>query len=132
MGARNKKGRFVMSSRLLDYGFDNFQFMEIDSLPEPKTIPVKLGGKDSVQITLSSSIPFVFEKDTDAKISFTYFLSDSIQAPAAYRTTVGWVEVSANEKYRQSVPVVTAEQVSETKSWIEKFFGSFFQKRTKY
>ena len=113
MGASSKNARFMISSNLLDYGFDNFKYITIDKLSELKKIAVTGGLEDEVGVRLAGPQSFVIEKNEESAMKIEYSLPESLSAPVEEGRNVGAAVVSIGDSQKFSIIVETANSVDE-------------------
>ncbi len=111
MGAPNKQARFNLSSRLLDFGFDNYSFIQIEHLTEPKTVMVVNGMEPFVPVVMEHSVAMVVAKGSTDYPKIEISLPEKINAPVKLNQHIGFVSFLAGEDDQIKVPLVTAEAV---------------------
>ncbi|MCD6460484.1 D-alanyl-D-alanine carboxypeptidase [bacterium] len=125
MGAATKNARFMISSNLLDYGFDNFKYITISDLPGLAEIPVKGGLEDEVGLKISGSESFVIPKEKEADIKIGYSLPEYLTAPVAEGQKIGAAVVSIGDKKEFSIILETRNSVAEKISFWKKIKNYF-------
>ncbi|MCP5461861.1 MAG: D-alanyl-D-alanine carboxypeptidase [bacterium] len=126
MGARTKPARFLLASRMLDFGFSNYKLISIDSLPAAKTVPVFLADQESVGVKLAAPIEMLVGRDQNRQPEFGYSLPESLEAPIPYLKRIGWVTISFSDSAKVVAPLIVEQDVPKTNSWWKKIVYKFF------
>ena len=121
LGAPTTKDRFQDATRLLDYGYANYQLLRPE-LPELPMLPVRRGVVPEVALTVKDgAFSVLAEKSGEQEIECQLSLAEAVTAPVEPGQTVGTVTyVRAGETIGES-PVVTAEGVDRA-GFVEIFF----------
>ncbi|MFC5648008.1 D-alanyl-D-alanine carboxypeptidase family protein [Paenibacillus solisilvae] len=145
MGAKTINKRFTETTKLLDYGFNNF---EQKTVIAPKTVvekaekvKIKKGVSKEVPIMTASDVTFFVKKGSTPNITqtkLTLKTEDELVAPIANGQEVGSVtytykDPETGKSIDKTVKLITSEEVKKGSWWrllfraIGGFFGSLFR-----
>lgn len=100
LGAENGKLRFAETSKLLNYGFSNFENRMIVDKSSPKfcyTLPVKMGDVKQISACPKDDIYLLMKKREDSsQIETKLELADSVSSPVKKGDVVGKIYVIKN------------------------------------
>nr|WP_235206720.1 D-alanyl-D-alanine carboxypeptidase family protein [Paenibacillus tyrfis] len=128
MGAPKEPDRFIETRKVLDYGFNNFEFVPVlnakQEIKELKTVNIKKGVATEVPVVTQSELKIIAKKGTP-KEQFQPTaepLSDEskLVAPIAQGQVLGTVKITYGGK-DYTTNLVASEQV-EKGSWFRLFF----------
>lgn len=147
-GMADKGQRFVETSKLLDYGFNDWEFqtiIEADMVLEEESLPVRNGLTEEVALKTTDELSYYLPHGTDVdSISYTFEASEElldqngqIEAPIAEGDVVGELIIEGDETIEflegesaESIQVVAAESVERAgfvtilTTWLKDFFSS--------
>ena len=111
MKAPTTSQRFEDAKALLDYGFAHYTL--VDVYPESPLPPVEvlLGTSAQVQPQLERSCRLLVSKGEESQITTQTTLADDLEAPVEPGQTLGQLEVYVGEELRDTIPIVSTEQV---------------------
>lgn len=118
LGADSGKERFRDAATLLDYGFANFESIELELEEELAPITVEGGMEDEVSISCEGVTGLTVPKGEGKGITQTVDIPESLTAPVRKGDVVGRVVFSLNEEELASFDVTANDDVEE------KSFGS--------
>ncbi|MGB1402790.1 MAG: D-alanyl-D-alanine carboxypeptidase family protein [Porticoccaceae bacterium] len=130
LGASNDASRARESQRLLSYGFRNFNTETIykkDDVIKENT-KIWYGQQDFLDLTISEDITLTFPRGSKKNLSANILVDEEIHAPVYQGQELGRLQVSLNDKMYIDVPLVAAEDVTQSGSllrlfdWIILFF----------
>jgi D-alanyl-D-alanine carboxypeptidase (penicillin-binding protein 5/6) len=117
LGAPSSKDRFSGTQKLLDYGFANYSFAEIEADTEALSdIPVRRGRVRSVTPVVGEKFFALLKKGEESKITQTIELETELTAPIKEGATVGYVHIMLGEEELGVIPI-TARTGSEAISF---------------
>jgi D-alanyl-D-alanine carboxypeptidase (penicillin-binding protein 5/6) len=94
LGAPSNPQRFIQSARLLQWGFDNFEKVQVLKRGEPLPVHVQVqSGGELVQPVAESDISLVMRKDQTSNLKVKYNVPEQIAGPIAYGQPMGEVLV---------------------------------------
>ncbi len=93
LGAPSNRERFEQSARLLSWGFDNFDRVEVLRRGEPLPVEVQVQSGGMIQPVSESDIALVLPKRQIPDVKLKYDIPPSISGPVAYGDTIGHVRV---------------------------------------
>jgi D-alanyl-D-alanine carboxypeptidase (penicillin-binding protein 5/6) len=129
-GAKGKEQKWIDTKRILNYGFENFDYEVVVSegddagcmaVTRSKTPLVKLYYGDSVMLPLNAS-------DAD-DIQLVPFYPPSMQAPIGDNQVVGEGRIYIGEDYYASIPIYTSDAAArhDLKTSMEKVLRQYLQ-----
>ena len=103
--------RFEDAKALLDYGFANYALVNV--YPEAPLAPVDvlLGTVSQVQPQLQRECRLLVRKGEEGQVTTKLTLAEDLEAPVEQGQTLGQLEVYVGEELRDTVPIVSAQQV---------------------
>jgi D-alanyl-D-alanine carboxypeptidase (penicillin-binding protein 5/6) len=114
LNIKNEESRLTASRELLNYGFNNFQIMEVIKAGEiVDSINIDKGKKLEVPVKVDSDISIVapIARKNDLKI-VPLKAADSLEAPVSTGTVIGRLEVRLDGQSLATADISTAEDVS--------------------
>lgn len=122
LGCKTGTERFKDAATLLDYGFANYQFKQLET-PEglPKQIEVKGGMDKNINIECKVQSGFVLPKGSANNIEYEIALKEDLEAPIKIGDTVGEVTYTADGEKLASYQI---KAISETE---QISFGAVFK-----
>ena len=93
LGAPSNRERFQQSARLLSWGFDNFDRVELLRRGQPLPVQVQVLSGGTVQPVSENDIAVVLPKGRVSDVKLKYDIPSSITGPVAYGETIGHVTV---------------------------------------
>jgi len=137
MGTSGKDERFKETQKLMDYGFNNFEFKQlVDAKTEVeglKTVDVKKGVELEVPVVTKNALTFIVKKGETPSVDIKAepIAEDKRVAPLAKGDTVGTATVKVGDT-TQTVDLVAAADVEKASWWrmllrgIGEFFAGLF------
>ncbi|MBP1737023.1 MAG: D-alanyl-D-alanine carboxypeptidase [Oscillospiraceae bacterium] len=104
--------RFETAKSLLDFGFANYELVDIFPSEALAPVDVTLGESSTVQPVLQASSKLLVDKSQKNSITTDVTLSDTVTAPVAEGQVLGEVTVSVDGEVRQTIPIVAATAVN--------------------
>lgn len=99
MKAPTTKVRFTEAQKLLDYGFNNYQYKQLAKKGEKlKEIAVTKGVKETVELVLENDAGILIKKGQDKEIEQTINIEEPITAPICEGQKVGEIIFSLEGK----------------------------------
>ncbi len=94
MDGETSNERFNAAKKLLDYGFANFKFQNIEpEISKNQTVAVKGGVEAEVKVLCEDNFGALLKKTDAAQISQSVFLPESVKAPVKKGEVIGTVTV---------------------------------------
>lgn len=119
MSGDTSNDRFNGAKKLLDYGFANYAFFEVEADLESTTkIAVKKGVSNNVEISADGKLNLLLPKNEAKQISQKINLKTDITAPVKKGQVVGNVDVFVGEKSVGSIKIVADNHVKRLNLWI--------------
>lgn len=126
MNAESSAERFEGAKKLLNYGYANFSFAEIEAdLGENPLIKTLKATKPEVSISPKAKLNVLLEKKKSGNITQTLTLNEFVEAPAKAGDTVGYVKVMSGEEELGIIEIKIDEDVNKlnigyTLLWLTK------------
>ena len=111
MKAPTTAQRFEDAKTLLDYGFANYALVDVYPDSPLAPIDVLLGTADQVQPQLARDCRLLVRRGEESQISTRLDLAQDVEAPVEQGQTMGTLEVYVGEELRDTVPILSAQQV---------------------
>ena len=111
MKAPTTAQRFEDAKTLLDYGFANYSLVSVYPDSPLAPIPVLLGTTAQVQPQLQRECRLLVHKAQADQVTTSLTLAQDVEAPVDQGQTLGELKVYVGEELRDTVPIVSAQQV---------------------
>ena len=111
MKAPTTAQRFADAQTLLDYGFANYTLVSVYPDSPLAPIPVLLGTTAQVQPQLQRECRLLMHKAQADQVTTSLTLAQDVEAPVDQGQTLGELKVYVGEELRDTVPIVSAQQV---------------------
>lgn len=119
MAGDTSNDRFNGAKKLLDYGFANYSFFEIEAdLENKKDIPVKKGVYKKVGIEADGKLKLLLPKSESKAISQKLTFKKDIIAPVDKGDIVGNAEIYVGDKSVGSIKIIANASVERLNLWI--------------
>ena len=114
MKAPTTKIRFAEAEKLLDYGFNNFQYSKFANEGDIiKTISVEKGVKDNIELTYENSAGALIKKGESKNVEQTINIPDKISAPINKGDVVGNIVYTVDGNEISRVNIIANETVEK-------------------
>ena len=114
LGSKTGKERFSDASKLLDYGFANYEMYTPDIPKEAvKEINVKNGMKPSVKSKIEINSQILIKKGDKEKISYDISLPKEVEAPIKKGDKIGKIVYKNGDKKIAEYPIAAADEVKK-------------------
>lgn len=118
MKAPTSKIRFNNASNLLNYGFNNFEYISLAKKGDVITnIPIHKGNKSNLDIIVTQDIGIITPKGYTNNISQKLTLNSDISAPLNEGDILGNVEFSTDNELTISANVVAKTSIEKISIW---------------
>ncbi len=117
MAGETSNDRFNGAKKLLDYGFANFSFKNIDAELKEKEITVKNGTKTSVSVEATEKLNLLMQKSDNSKINRTVEWNKNITAPIKKGDVLGYVNITAEDREIGRIKITAKEDVEKLNFW---------------
>ena len=99
MKAPSTAVRFSEAQKLLDYGFNNYEYKKLANKGDPiSTITVNKGVNSSTQLTIENDFGLLLKKGDDKNIEQSLSIPDTLNAPIKKGDVVGTMTYNLNGK----------------------------------
>lgn len=99
MDADTSSDRFEGAKKLLNYGYANYSFKEIDAEIDKNTqIPVKKGVNKTAKVVADGKLSVLLSKQKAGEITRVVEMDEFVTAPAAKGTKIGTVKIMSGEE----------------------------------
>ena len=119
MGSETSAKRNDACRGMLDYGFANFAHYT-PSLPEPVAIPVELGTREQVTVTLPDAESLLVKKGEASAITARTELPEILEAPVEAGQQVGELILEREGERLAALPLTAGEEVARL-TWPDLF-----------
>lgn len=129
MKAPSGKIRFAEAQKLLDYGFNNFQYKKLSNKGDiVKAVAIDKGMETSVNGILESDSGVLIKKGQDKNIEQTIEISESFSAPILENQILGNITYSLDGKEVGKVNIVAEKAVNKNSlfNMIESIYADWF------
>ena len=127
MKAPSTKVRFSEAQKLLDYGFNNFEYKKFAEANEVvKTVDIQKGTKDSIEVVYENTIGTILKKGDDSNIEQIINIPDTIQAPITKGDKIGEIVYTIDGMELSRVNIIANE--SAEKNTIFNMFSHVYKK----
>ena len=114
MSGDSSQDRFEGAKKLLDYGFANFSYSEIEpELENGLALKVKGGVKPQICVRAKEKFGALLKKSEAADVTQKITLSDELSAPIKKGDTVGRIDFYIGDEQIGSVDIVANENVDK-------------------
>ena len=104
MKAPSTKVRFAEAQKLLDYGFNNYEYKELAKKGDTlKTVSVTKGVKETAELVIESDCGLLIKKGQDKQIEQQVKVEDNLQAP-----------IKENQKVGEIVYMLSGKKIART------------------
>ena len=104
MKAPSTKVRFAEAQKLLDYGFNNYEYKELAKKGDTlKTVSVTKGVKETAELVIESDCGLLIKKGQDKQIEQQVKVEDNLQAP-----------IKENQKVGEIVYMLSGKEIART------------------
>ena len=119
MSGDTSNDRFNGAKKLLDYGFANYTFYEIEAnLGDTTNINVKKGVNKKVDISADGTLSLLLPKSEVKQINQKINLKSDVTAPVKKGQAVGNVDIFVGDKSVGSIKIVADNHVKRLNLWI--------------
>ncbi len=119
MSGDTSNDRFNGAKKLLDYGFANYSFFEVEAdLTDNNSAVVKKGVRKTVDITSEEKLNLLLPKSEAKEITQKINIKKDITAPIKKGQVVGNVDVYVGERSVGSIKIVAKDDVKRLNLWI--------------
>ena len=114
MKAPTTKIRFAEAEKLLDYGFNNFQYSKFANANDIlKTISVEKGVKDNIELAYENSAGALIKKGESKNVEQTINIPDKISAPINKGDVIGNIVYTVDGNEISKVNIIANETVEK-------------------
>lgn len=119
LAGESSSDRFEGAKKLLDYGFANYSFSEIDAqLPKDTTANVKNGFQKKVYVTSNETVNVLLPKISAEEIVRKTEWNEEIKAPIKKGDTLGYVNVYVGENQIGRLKIIANADVEKLTVWL--------------
>ncbi len=120
LGADSGTARFKDAATLLDFGFANFETVDLSLSEDLYPVTVEGGMEDEVEVVCDDSASLTLPKGEKDKVKRTVTIEESVPAPVTKGDKVGTISFTLNDKEVASFDILAADDVEQ------KTFSSVF------
>jgi D-alanyl-D-alanine carboxypeptidase (penicillin-binding protein 5/6) len=113
LGVPNSQTRFDEARGMMDYGFANYNWVQVAKTGDlvGVQVPVKLGARDAVDVSLGSGLSLLLRNGQQSQLSFETHLPEFLNAPVEAGEPLGTVQVLQAGRPIAELPAVAAYSV---------------------
>ncbi len=120
LGSDNSDKRFRSARKLLDMGFANYEFANIDIILPTDTVLVKNGTEKFVKIYTDVSQNFLLPKGSKSSVTIEYSIPNEITSPVMAGDVIGRVCIKLGDEQIGETDIKAVDTVEEM-NFIEAF-----------
>lgn len=114
LGEPNNNTRFAETGKLLDYGFYNFETIDIiEKNKHVKSVEVKKGVADKVDLVYADDFTYLIDKSKKDKLNIDIVTEDILIAPIEKGAIVGYAKISVDNQVIGNVNIIAAQTVEK-------------------
>ncbi len=119
LGAPTSKDRFSGTQKLLDYGFANYCYTEVEADTSKFTnIPVKKGTVREITPTVSEKFSALLKKGEEKDITQSFTLEQELTAPVKKGDVIGYVHIFLKEEEIGAIPIIASGGSERLTYWV--------------
>lgn len=119
LGASTSKDRFSGTQKLLDYGFANYCYAEVEADTTGFTdVPVKKGTVRWVTPSVGQKFSTLLKKGEEEGITQSFTLEKELTAPVKKGDVVGYVHILLKDEEIGVIPIVAANGSEKLTYWV--------------
>ena len=113
MSGESSSERFEGAKKLLNYGFANYTFSEIEAELSKTEVKIKKGVKNKLTVEANEKLKLLLEKTSAKEITQTTEFNENITAPVKEGDTVGFVNFYVGDELVGRIEITAAETVEK-------------------
>ncbi len=118
LGCGNKKQRTEDSVKLLNYGFDYYEVIDIcENMRKEFHIQVEKGKADNYKIILEGSIKMPILKSKIDKITYEYEMKEKLEAPISVNQEIGKITFFVDGEKIRELPIYLPKSIEKKGLW---------------
>lgn len=125
-GCGNKKQRTSDSVKLLDFGFKNYEIIDIcKNMKKEFEIKVEKGKANSYKIMLDGEIMMPIEVNKKDKITYKYEINSNLKAPIENGQSIGKIYIYFEENLLKTININLPQNIERKEVW--DYFKEFLK-----
>jgi D-alanyl-D-alanine carboxypeptidase (penicillin-binding protein 5/6) len=122
LGSETNNTRFAETTKILDYGFSNYEIMLLNRKGEKAAdVPVRKGLGSSIPVAYETNQAILLKRGQKDKIMEEISLPEYLNAPVTAGDRGGEVVITLNNEAIQKIPLVTTGNI-EKATWLKMFW----------
>lgn len=114
LGEPTNNTRFAETAKLLDYGFYNFESIDIIKKSDTlKSIEVTKGVEDHVNPVYANDFSYLIDKSKKDKLKIDVVTQEPLTAPVEKGDIIGYAKISIEDKVIGNVNIIASETVEK-------------------
>ncbi len=113
LGADSGTARFKDAATLLDFGFANFETVDLSLSEDLYPVTVEGGMEDEVEVVCDDSASLTLPKGEKDKVKRTVTIEESVPAPVTKGDKVGTISFTLNDEEVASFDILAADDVEQ-------------------
>jgi D-alanyl-D-alanine carboxypeptidase (penicillin-binding protein 5/6) len=129
-GDRGREQKWVDTKRLLDYGFNNYEYKEvIVKGGQAGNITVERSKNQNIPVLYSEGLIMPVNEEEWASIAVTSDIASTVKAPVALGEEMGVAKVFLGDELYAKIPIITAESAErhDLKTSLEKVISGWLE-----
>ena len=129
MSAQTPKIRFSEAQKLLDYGFNNYEFKQFGKKSDViRNVSIDKGVSSNLDVILENDSGVLLKKGNNSEISQNITLDDTFSAPIIKGQKLGEVTYSINGEILDSVNLIASKNVAKLSfsAVLRMIYGNWF------
>lgn len=119
MGAPTSNDRFNGARKLLDFGFANYSFKNIEAdISGLASIPVKKGTLKQIIPTVEATLPALLRRGSDSAVTQEIEIAETLTAPVLKGDIIGFVHIKNEGEEIGTIPILASETSEKMTIWI--------------
>ncbi len=119
LAGESSNDRFNGAKKLLDYGFANYNFQNLDAnLKDGTKVKIKDGVKKEVGVTANDTVDILAPKTEKKEITRKTEWNENIKAPVKIGDVLGYVNVYLGDTEVGRIEITAAENVGKLNLWV--------------
>lgn len=126
LGCGNKKQRTEDSVKLLEFGFNGYEVIDIcQNMKKEFEIKIEKGKAQAYKVLLTGEILMPIKKGMSDKINYEYDLVYDLRAPVLKDDNIGKIHIYWKEKYLKTINITLPRNIDKKDIW--DYFKEFLK-----
>ena len=118
LGCGNKKQRTEDSVKLLNYGFENYELIDIcENMKKEFKVKIEKGKADNYKIILNGSIKMPILKNKKNDITYKYEIFENLRAPIKKEEVIGNICIYLDDTLIKKISINIPQSIEKKRMW---------------